>query len=330
MPIALAHLLPVGIKGLVCAMILMGVISGDAIHLHSWSGIFVQDVVLTLRRRPLSMRAHLWLLRAGIIGVALFAYTFGALFKQTEYVLMWFQVTTAIFVGGAGSAIVGGLYWSRGTNAGAWVGLLTGSTLCVGGILERQWHQNFPLNGTEISFSAALISIAAYVLVSLATCRVPHDMDRLLHRGRYALEREGGAALRTRARRFGLDRFMGIDEHFTPGDRWITRAIFSWSIFWFALFVVVSLVALVHPLSTEWWARYWRIAGIWLPLAALVVTTVWFTIGCTRDLRVFFRRLREERIDPADDGTVGHRAAGAVPVPVRAQPEMVSTVSSTH
>ena len=34
------------------------------------------------------------------------------------------------------------------------------------------------------------------------------------------------------------------------------------------------------------------------------VTTVWFTIGCWHDMRVFFRRLREERVDVHDDGTV--------------------------
>jgi SSS family solute:Na+ symporter len=307
MPIALSHLLPAGLKGLVCAMILMGVISGDGIHLHSWSSILVQDVIMPLRKRPLPMLEHLRLLRAGIVGVAVFAFCFGALFKQTEYVLMWFQVTTAIFVGGAGSAIIGGLYWKRGTTAGAWVGLLTGSTLCISGILARQWNAAFPLNGTQISFCAALLSIAAYILASLATCRVPHNMDQLLHRGPYAVEPESGeAAAAVGTPRFNLRQIIGIDEHFTRSDRWVAYGIFWWSMFWFGVFLVGSSIYLVHPFSSRVWAQYWRVSAIWLPLAVTIVTTVWFTIGCTSDLRLFFCRLRGERVDVRDDGTVEH------------------------
>ena len=319
MPIALAHLLPTGIKGVVCAMILMGVISGDGIHLHSWSSILVQDVLMPLRTRPLPMGEHLRWLRAGIVGVAIFAFCFGALFKQTEYVLMWFQVTTAIFVGGAGSAIIGGLYWKRGTTAGAWVGLITGSTLCISGILARQWNPDFPLNGTQISFYAALISIAAYVLVSLVTCRAPHDMDRLLHRGIYAVEPEGGETVAVPLRRFSLRQIIGIDEHFTRSDRWVAYGLFGWSTFWFLVFVVGSTIYLIHPFSNEAWAQYWRVTAIWLPLVVTIVTTIWFTIGCTQDLRRFFQRLRGERVDVHDDGTVEDPAAAA---PETAKPVM--------
>lgn len=306
MPIALAYLLPIGIKGIVCAVILMGVISGDGIHLHSWSSIFVQDVVCPLLKRPLSLRAHLQVLRMGIVGVAIFAFCFGALFKQTEYILMWFQVTTVIFVGGAGSAIIGGLYWKRGTTAGAWVGLLTGSTLCISGILTRQWNPAFPLNGTQISFFAALISIAGYILVSLLTCREPHNMDRLLNRGAYAVEPEGGAPVVIPRPGFSFRKMIGIDEHFTRTDRWVTYGVFWWSMIWFIVFAVGTAIYLVHPFSNETWAQYWRITAIWLPLVITAITTVWFTIGNIHDLRLFFRRLKEERVDVHDDGTVTH------------------------
>ncbi len=305
MPIALSHLLPAGIKGIVCAMILMGVISGDGIHLHSWSSIFVQDVLVPLRRTPFSPSEHLQVLRWGVVGVAVFAFCFGSLFKQTEYVLMWFQVTTAIFVGGAGSAIIGGLYWSRGTNAGAWVGLLTGSVLCIAGILARQSNDHFPLNGTEISFYAALLSIAAYVVVSLLTSRAPHNMDRLLHRGVYAVEPEGGREEAPAGRPgFSLRNLIGIDEQFTRSDRWVTYGVFWWSMAWFGVFVVGSAWQLVRPFPDAAWAQYWRVTAIWVPLAVITVTTVWFTFGCTADLRRFLRHLRAERVDPRDDGTV--------------------------
>ncbi len=62
---------------------------------------------------------HLRWLRRSIIGVGFFAFGFGILWTQDDYILMFMAVTGAIFLGGAGSCIVGGLYWSRGTTAPA-------------------------------------------------------------------------------------------------------------------------------------------------------------------------------------------------------------------
>ncbi len=47
-PIALAFLLPVGMKGMFCAILIMGIFGGDATHLHSWGSIFVQDFLMPL------------------------------------------------------------------------------------------------------------------------------------------------------------------------------------------------------------------------------------------------------------------------------------------
>lgn len=334
-PIALAHLLPIGLKGALLSICLMGIIAGDGIHLHSWSSLFVQDVIVPLQRKPLSLRQHLFLLRLAIVGVAVWAFVFGALFPQTEYVHLWWSVTQAIYTGGAGAAIIGGLYWSRGTTAGAWVGFLVGSVLSVSGILTRIYYQNvlhhaWFLNGQQIGFIATLIALACYVVVSLLTCRQPHNMDRLLHRGAYAVEPEGspdrGAPSTARPNR--LYRLVGIDGNFSRSDRWITLGVFWWSMTWFCIFLVgttaylgaqqvehhVAAVAAligplahrIHPWTNAQWANYWFVMSICLPLVIGVVTTIWFTIGCWHDMFVFFRRLRSETVNPQDDGTVMH------------------------
>ncbi len=162
-PVAIEHMLPIGIKGVLCIVLLMGVFGGDGTHLHSWGSIFVQDILVPLRRKPFTPRQHIRLLRLAMIGVAVFAFLFGCFFKQTEYVVMWWAVTEALYVGGAGAAIVGGLYWKKGTTAGAWAGLLTGSCLVTGGILARQiWGDGFPLNGAQISFFGSISACAVY------------------------------------------------------------------------------------------------------------------------------------------------------------------------
>ena len=336
----LSQILPAGVKGLFVSVIVMGVFGGDGMALHSWSSIFIQDIVLPLRKRPMSTREHLIFLRLAVVGVAVFAFCFGACFQQTEYLAMWFNVTTAIYVGGAGACIIGGLYWSRGTTEGAWAGLLTGSILATGGILLRQpvsadallasaeflglgylpaigyavghLGTRFPLNGIGISFGATLAAMGSYVAVSLLTCRVPHDMDRLLNRGAYAVEPEASdepvnvAAAPAARSRFHLYNLIGIDEHFTLGDRWVAIGIFGWGALWFAVFVGGSAWYLIRPWSATAWANYWLITAIGLPMVFAVATTVWFTVGCWTDIIVFYRRLREERIDPRDDGTVAH------------------------
>ena len=92
----------------------------------------------------------------------------------------------AIYVGGAGAVIIGGLYWKKGTTEGAWSALITGSGLAVGGILARLIWPEFPLNGMQVSFTACLSAVVVYVVVSLLTCKEDFNMDRLLHRGQYA------------------------------------------------------------------------------------------------------------------------------------------------
>ncbi|MFZ4775122.1 MAG: sodium:solute symporter family protein [Terrimicrobiaceae bacterium] len=306
-PVALSHLLPVGVRGVLCAILLMGIFGGDSTHLHSWGGIFVQDVLVPLRKRPFSPEEHIKILRRSIVGVALFAFLFGIFFRQTEYITMWWIVTTAIYVGGAGSVIIGGLYWKNGTTAGAWVALLTGSSLSVGGILARQiWGDAFPFNVQEISFAATLLALFLYVLVSLLTCREKFDMDRMLHRGKHASPKDSDTP--APGRTLSWVRFLGVDEHFTRGDKWITGSLFGWSMLWFAIFVVGSIWNHLAPWPEAAWSTYWHVAGIGVPVFIAFVTAIWFTWGGLRDIRRLFEHLRSQKSNHLDDGTVvGHQ-----------------------
>src|SRR5258708_246585 len=144
-PIALSHLLPSGLRGMFAAILLMGLLGGDSVHLHSWGSILVQDVLLPRRKRPVSPRRHIFLLRLSMAGVAIFAFLFGCFFRQTEYIMMWWSVTASIYVGGAGAAIIGGLYWKKGTTAGAWVALIVGSQLSTCGMFSRDNTRRRPL-----------------------------------------------------------------------------------------------------------------------------------------------------------------------------------------
>lgn len=303
-PVALAHMLPIGIKGLLCAILLMGIFGGDSNHLHSWGGIFIQDVVMPFRRKPLTPAQHIRWLRWSMIGVAVFAFCFGAFFRQTEYIIMWWQVTTAVFVGGAGSAIIGGLYWRKGTTAGAWVATILGSSLACGGIVARQmWGDAFPVNGLQIGFFASVVAVIAYVVVSLLTCQADFNLERMLHRGIYARSDEARAAEHPEKLSLGA-RLIGFDRNFSRGDKWAAGGVFAWACFFAGLVIVGTIWNLISPWSDQAWSRYWQITAVGAPIIVAAVTGVWFTWGAIKDLRAFFARLRAAAANPLDNGMV--------------------------
>ncbi|MDX9974577.1 MAG: sodium:proline symporter, partial [FCB group bacterium] len=325
-PVALSHLLPIGVKGSLCIILLLGVFGGDSTHLHSWSGIFIQDILVPLRKKPFEPKQHILALRLSAIGVALFAFLFGCFFRQTEYIFFWWTITQTIYIGGAGAAIIGGLYWGKGTTAGAWAALLTGSTLSVGGILARQFYGDaIPLNVVQISFFATLTAIAVYVIVSLLTCREAFNMERMLHRGKYAAIKElvGETVKPATGRRGWLGRAIGFDENFTLGDKWIAGCLFSWSMLWFFVFAVGSIWNLVAPWPLHVWSTFWHVTCIGLPIGFATVSAVWFTWGGLRDMGELFRRLRVQTINHLDDGTViGHQNLDEAVLDISQNPEV--------
>jgi solute:Na+ symporter, SSS family len=307
-PIAVIHMLPMGVKGALCVVLLMGVFGGDGTHLLSWGSIFIQDVVLPFRKKPFTPQEHIRLLRWSMVLVALIAFVFGCLFRQTDYVLLWWSVTESLYVGGAGAAIIGGLYWKKGTTPGAWAGMITGCSLVTGGIVAQQiWESymghKFPLNGAQIGFFGSLAAILVYVVVSLLTCRENYNMDRLLHRGEYAVKEEKEFETKSRKHVF-WGKLIGIDDNFTLGDKWLAGGLFSWGIIWFVVFVVGSIWNLIAPWPTTVWSHFWYVVAIGLPIFFAVVTAIWFAWGGIRDMRVFFKRLQSERVNDSDNGMV--------------------------
>ncbi|MDR1279608.1 MAG: sodium:solute symporter [Opitutaceae bacterium] len=314
-PVTLVALLPSGIIGLLAAAMAMTSISTDDSCLHSWGSIFVQDVILPLRktRAPLSQRAHLWLLRGSIVFVAIFAFCWSAWFPLRDYILMYFLLTGTIYLGGGGAAIIGGLYWKHGTTAGAYTAMIAGCSVAIIGVgLQSAWpHVSvlakmapaFPVNGAWLAMIAYGVSISGYITVSLATCEKekPFNLDRMLHRGPYALAGEEGAPATG-----GLPawkRLLGFTASFTTGDKCIYYFKLGWTAMWTVIFVIGTILGLSIGFSTAAWANYWLFVIV---ISAVVGTgtIVWFLWGGFRDLGDLLRLLREKQRDSSDDGQI--------------------------
>lgn len=316
------QILPVGMVGVFTAIILAASISTDTTYMHSWGSLFVQDVVLPLRKKKLTQERHMKFLRFSIFGVAVFVWCFSMCFTLYDYVNMFLTISGAIFIGGAGSAIIFGLYWKRGTTAGAWASMCVGSALAVLGIVLRNiiwpfipgWQATyknsgwinylpkaFPLNGMEMAFYASLLAMGTYLIVSFFTKPDPNfNMDKMLYRGKYQVGMDHtviSKPIRSLA-------FLGITEEFTTGDKAIYLLKIWWTIFWFSIFIIGTFYNLViGRTSDDMWAKYW-LFYVCLSAFVGVVTTVWFLWGGIHDLCHFYKALRTVKRDDLDDGSV--------------------------
>ncbi|HDL07394.1 MAG TPA: sodium:solute symporter, partial [Desulfobacteraceae bacterium] len=279
-----------------------------------WGSVFVQDVLLPFRRKPLSPKEHIKWLRWSIFGVAVFIFLFSLLFKQTEYIIMFFNITGAIFIGGAGSVIIGGLYWKRGTTAGAWAGMIVGAMLAVGSIIIKQIHELAPfkneilayiasLNGTILSFFSATGAIIGYVVFSLVSGGKPYNLDKMLNRGKYAIKEDSTEVTSEPVK--GLAALLGMGKDFNRRDRIIYMGIAIWTATLVAVFVIGTIYNLTVDVEDSWWVTFWKYY-LWVFFIFGSVTTVWFTIGGIIDMRKMFDRLKRETIDETDDGRVFH------------------------
>ncbi len=342
--LALRDIFPIGITGIFCAMMIFLMVSTDTTYMHSWGTILIQDFVVPLRKKPFTPHEQIRALRWSITGVCIFAIMFSYYFAQVDFILMFFAITGAIWAG-AGVVITLGLYWNRGTTAGAFVALITGALIAVAGIILQQiwvshaypfiqamgwvtaldgflrtvstpfhpyviWEMTpnkFPINSMEVSFIANIVTVGLYVVISLLTCKKPFNMERLLHRGIYS--DEPGKAQEKPAmtlKRFCNEKILGIDSHYTKGDKILAWSVFIYSFgYGFVLcFLAVVVWNLFTPWPIEWWGHYFFIKNILVAVILAVVSTIWFTIGGTVDLMKMFRRLASEHENVLDDGRV--------------------------
>lgn len=347
-PIAIRQILPIGITGIFCAIMIFLLVSTDTTYIHSWGGIIVQDVILPFRKKPFTPKQQLTLLRFVMAAVAVFAFCFSFFFGQVDYIMMFFAITGAIWLGGAGPCIVFGLYWKRGTTAGAFAALLSGSILAVAGFIgQATWVKHiypwivkmemldsvkyfvegavrpfnpyvvwkitpdkFPINSQEIYFIAMVLSVTLYVTISLLSCKEIFNMDRMLHRGQYHKEGHKFEKVPLTFRTI-LPKILGIDPQYTRGDKILAWSVFSYSlVYHFGAFVTIVTWNLISPWPAHWWANWFLWNSVILVGIIGTVTTVWFTIGGSVDLYRLFKRLDEKVTNIHDDGRViGHVSA---------------------
>lgn len=319
-PFVLSEILPVGLLGAFAALMLAAFISTHDTYLHSWGSIFIQDVIMPFRDKPFDKDTHLRVLRYSIFGVAVFIFLFSLLFSQNQKIALYFALTAAIFSGGCGAVIIGGLYWERGTTAAAWTAMIIGAFIGVGGTLVKQvsvdWLSDVSslatiktillylrdINGQEYWGIGMASSSISYILVSLVGNRSSIDMDKLLNRGKYSIK--GEMAVVNKEPELGW-KIFGMGAEFTKSDKLIYILNYVWTGMWTLIFIIGTFYNLSNPVSDSSWMKYWEYY-IYLNMVVSIIIIVWFTVGGISDLKQMISSLQSDHRDHGDDGWV-HR-----------------------
>lgn len=301
-PLVLSKVLPIGLMGAFLALMLMATISTHSSYMHSWGAIFIQDVIMPFRKKKLSPEQHLKLLKISIGGVCAFIFIYSLIFPLTDFIFLYFAITAAIFVGGSGAVIIGGLYWSKGTPAAAWSAMIVGSVVAITGIILQQIYPDFPINGQVFWAIAMGMSSLVYVLISLLGKRQDFNMDKLLHRGKYAVKEDIVVGDEIPLKGW---RVLGINKEFTRGDKIIYVAAYAWTFLWVAVFIIGTIFNLTDNIADSSWLSFWKIF-ILTNLAVSTIIVIWFTIGGVKDFKDMVHRLKTMVRDHKDDGSVQH------------------------
>ena len=366
LPAAFRHILPIGMMGLFCMMILLFILSTDDSRIFCASSTLVQDCIVPFYKNgQLTPEKHVMYLRilSVVVGVIFFIGSF--FMAQLDFINLFVQITYGMWLGGCGPMLVFGLYSRFGTSAGAWSSLLSGMGLTAFGIfLQRGWTKTIypwlesngyvpavqeflttiskplypwidwtemtrlkcPINSYEFYLFSMLLSLIVYVVVSKLTCKEPFNLERMLHRGEYAIEGEEKKTFNLKEN-FNIKRFfsifVGITPQHTRGDKIIVWSVFTYTFIYKFLFFFIGVVIwnAISPWPLEWWGKYFFIVFLLVPGISGLITAVWFTIGSSRDLYLMFRELEARTDNPLDNGMV----EGDISIADKAQVERVES-----
>jgi SSS family solute:Na+ symporter len=303
----LPHLLPVGLVGLFCAIMMAALISSHNGFMHAWGGVLLQDIILPFRKEPLSTKSHLWALRAAIATVGVIAFVYSLFWKPNQSILMYFAMVNNVWLGPAGAVMLGGLYWKKGTTPAAVITLVVGAVAGIGHIVLR-WGWNgwtghdFPINSQWVFLLTIVFSIILYVGISLLTCKEDFNMDKMLYRGQYAAKGEPLPELRPTQ---WWQSIFGITPMFNRKDRLTAYIIVGWFLFWLGVFAGGMVYGYLVDPGEAFWAKFWHVY-LYVSFAVLVGSTVWLGIGGIKDVINLFKSMRATDRDFSDTGETRH------------------------
>jgi solute:Na+ symporter, SSS family len=341
---SMRQLLPTGLLGLFMLLMVLAMISTDNTRIYSAAVTVTQDVILPLKKKPFSLKQHVWALRFVSISIGVIFLIGSSYLSQLDYINLFVMIMVSMWIGGCAPVMIFGLYSRFGTTAGAFTSLITGMFLSLGVIFVKRnwadivypwledngyvepvanfltyvsspfdpwivWEMNpvkFPINSYEVFFVISLITLSLYCIVSFLTMKEPFNLDRMLHRGKYNVDGEHIEVKKKMSFHSVLGKVVGISKEYSTGDKVIAWAFFVQSFVWSFLctFLGVIIWNYFTPWPVEYWGTYFYVVFMIVPLCLAIISVFWFGIGGIIDLFRMFRDLKQRTVNPLDDGRV--------------------------
>lgn len=169
-PAALQFIMPRGLLGAFAGFVLFAFLSTHTSYLLAWGGGLIQDVVIPIRGKALEPKKHMMYIRISVLCVAVLIVLFSTFFQQIDNLYMFLDLTGGLYLSSA-VILLGGLYWGRGTKAGAWAAMLAGAAVSLTGFIVRSKYNEFiEANGHDITvwvFIGFCLSMAIVGLLHL-------------------------------------------------------------------------------------------------------------------------------------------------------------------
>lgn len=348
MPISIRKIFPPGMIGLFCLLMIMLLVTTDDSRIINASNAITQDLIVPYLKKSMTPKTHLLCLRLTALGVALFFLAGALFFSQLDYILLFLSLLGGIWMGGCGPVITFGLYGRFGNTAGAYASIITGSGISIAGLVfQRNWADiiypflsrrgwvepigaflerisspfhpyivwkmdpvTFPINAYENFFLAMLFSTIAYIGISLLTSKRPFNLDRMLHRGKYAPPGEIEPKMEWTFKGI-VNKLLGITPEYTRGDKILTWSVLSWTlgVKFGICFLGVLIWNFFSPWTPKMWTWYFFIYNIIIAMLLSIITMFWFGIGGVKDCIRLFRDLNGRVDNPLDNGRVEGRVS---------------------
>lgn len=132
MPIFMGRVIPSILLGILTAGMIAAFMSTHDSYFLTWSSVITQDIVAPLKRKPFPARARVRLTRLLIVLMGGYVLYWSLFYRGKEDIWDYMAVTGGIYFTGAFVVLLFGVYWSRSSNVGAWLGLSSGMLMLFG------------------------------------------------------------------------------------------------------------------------------------------------------------------------------------------------------
>lgn len=160
MPLFLGKLLPAGLVGIITAGLLAAFMSTHDSYFLCWASVISRDVIAPLSGKAPSASREVFHARLLVAGIGLFLLIWGLWYELPDSIWTYMAITGNVYLTGAVSAILGGIYWKKASRTGALAAML-GGLLSLSGLFIESISEAIPW------FSIGVLGLLNYLICAL-------------------------------------------------------------------------------------------------------------------------------------------------------------------